>query len=529
MLSHLDRKMARDLWRMRGQAIAVSMVIGCGLAMMIVARSLIFSLDTARAEYYEANHFAEVFAQVKRAPNSIAARIGEIPGVSTVETRVSTRVTLDIAGLEEPASGNVRSYPDVGTPELNRLTLRAGRWLSPRGRGELLVGEPFAAANQLHPGDTLAVLLNGRRMTFRIAGIVLSPEFIFESRPGASLPNNRSYGIFWMPYEELASAFDLHGAFNDVSLTLSPGASEGDVIAALDRLLAPYAARGAYGRDDHPSHVRVSDEIRALRIQSIAFPLVFLSVAAFMTNAVLSRLLALQREQIAILKAFGYANRQVVWHYLKFALAIVTGGTVVGTAGGLLLGQRLVHMFHALFRFPQLDFHLDGSALVLALVVSTLAAGAGVFKAVQAAARLPPADAMRPEPPANYRPAMIERTGLAGLLPFTFRIAMRNLERRPMQALFTVTGLALATSILIVPSSFRDGIAEILGFQWDVTQRQDVTVGLIEPGGDEVMRHFRQLPGAVWVEPARNAPVRIRFGERHRQLGIVGLDRKSVV
>ena len=297
MLSCLDRKLVRDLRRMLGQAIAVAMVIACGLAMMIMSRSLIYSLDSTQREYYEANHFAEVFALLKRAPLSVAARIHDIPGVAAVQTGVAARITLDLAGRDEPASGMVRSLPDVGTPELNRLFLRAGRSLSPRSRGEVLVGEAFAEANDLKPGDMLSLLLNGRRVPFRIAGIVLSPEYIFESRPGTALPDNRTYGIFWMPYQELASAFDLYGAFNDVSLTLAPGATDAAVIASLDRLLEQYGGRGAYGRETHPSHVRVTDEIRILTTLAIGFPLVFLSVAAFMTNAVLSRLLSLQRSR----------------------------------------------------------------------------------------------------------------------------------------------------------------------------------------------------------------------------------------
>ena len=519
----LDRKLLRDLRRLQGQAIAVAMVIGCGVAMMIMARSLIHSLDATRSEYYEAHHFADVFGQLKRAPNSIAARIAAIPGVATVQPGVAARVTLDLAGLDEPASGTMRSLPDVGTPELNRLFLRAGRWLAPRSRGEILVGEPFADANQLHPGDTLSLLLNGRRIQYRIGGIVLSPEYIFESRPGAALPDNRTYGIFWMPYQELAAAFDLHGAFNDFALTLSPGATESAVIAAIDQVLAPYGGRGAFGRGDHPSHVRVSDEIRVLNTMAIAFPLVFLCVAAFMTNAVLSRLLSLQREQIAILKAFGFSNRQIVMHYLKFAFAMVAGGTLFGSLGGLVLGHQLVDMYHVFFRFPQLDFALDASAMLLALVVSAGAAAVGVFGAVRRAARLPPAEAMRPEPPASYRPALIERTGIGSFLSHSFRIAMRNLERKPMQALFTVAGLALATAILIVPSSFRDGVNEILDSQWDVVQRQDVTVALIEPTGAEVLHHLRRLPGVIAVEPTRNAFVRVRFGQHHRQLGLQGV------
>jgi putative ABC transport system permease protein len=522
MRSHLDRKLLRDLSRMKGQAIAVALVMACGLAMLTMSRSLINSLESTRREYYEAYRFAEVFAHVKRAPNSLVARITEIPGVAGVQAGISVQATLDIAGLDEPASGTVLSLPDFGEPELNRLFLRAGSWLTPGGRGELLVGEAFADANQLKPGDTVAMLLNGRRQIFRVAGIVLSPEYIFESRPGAALPDNRTYGIFWMPYEQVAKAFDLYGAFNAVTLTLAPGAGERPVIATLDRLLEPYGGRGAYGRKDHPSHIRVSDEIRVLQTLSIGFPVVFLSVAAFMVNAVLSRLLSMQRDQIAILKAFGFANHAIVMHYLKFACAIVVVGVFMGSLGGIILGTKLVGMYHAFFRFPELHFRLDPAALLWAALVAVLAAVVGVFRAVHAAAKLPPAEAMRPEPPAKYRPAFVERTGIGQWLSHTFRIAVRNIERRPAQALFTVAGLALATGILIVPNSFRDSIKQILGFQWDIVERQDVSLGLVEPADTKVTHLLRQLPGAIHVEPFRNAAVRLRFGHRSRQLAIHG-------
>jgi len=523
MIPHLDRKLWRDLRRMKGQAMAVALVMGCGLAMMIMARSLIYSLESTRREYYEANRFAEVFVQLKRAPISVAGQIGQLEGVAAVQAGISVQVTLDIPGLDEPASGMVRSLPDYGTQQLNRLFLRSGQWLTPGTVDQVLVGEAFASANNLHPGDKIAMLLNGKRQELRIAGIVLSPEFIFESRPGAALPDNRTYGTFWMPYKELARAFDLDGAFNYLTLTLAPGASERPVIADIDRLLTPYGGRGAFGRADHPSHIRVSDEIRVLQTISIGFPVVFLSVAAFMTNAVLSRLLNLQREQIAILKAFGFTNRSIVIHYLKFAFVMVIAGTILGTAGGVFLGHQLVGMYHRFFRFPNLIFHLDRTALPLAAAVSAAAATIGVFSTVRRAARLPPAEAMRPEPPANYRPAFMERTGVGRLLSHTFRIAVRNIERRPMQALFTVVGLALATGILIVPNCFRDGVAEILDFQWDIIQRQDVGIGLVEPASDQVQYLLRQLPGVVATEPFRQAFVRISFGHNRRQLGVQGL------
>ncbi|MBI2511250.1 MAG: FtsX-like permease family protein [Opitutae bacterium] len=524
MINHLDRKLLRDLRRLKGQAAAVTVVMACGLAMLIMARSLIASLDGTRAEYYQTHRFAEVFASLKRAPNYLASRIAALPGVASVQTDIAVPVTLDLPTLDEPASGLVRSLPDYTDAELNRLFLRRGRWLSPGARGEVLVGEAFADANHLQPGDTLAMLLNGRRQEFRIAGIVLSPEYIFESRPGAALPDNRTYGIFWMPYKEVATAWDLYGAFNHVSLTLEPGADTAPVIAALDALLKPYGGRGAYGRKDHPSHIRVTDEIRVLGILSIGFPAVFLSVAAFMTNSVLTRLLALQREQIAILKAFGFTNRQIVVHYLKFAAVIVVGGTVLGTLGGIALGHKLVRMYTLFFRFPTLDFHLDRTAVAIALGVGLFAVIAGVFSAVRRAAKLPPAEAMRPEPPANYRPSLLERTGAGKWFSTSSRIAVRNIERRPIQAFFTVAGLALATALLILPNTFKAGIADVLDFQWDVVQRQDINLGLAEPSSVRTLHEFERLPGVVDAEPTRGASVRIAFHGRSRQIALRSLE-----
>jgi putative ABC transport system permease protein len=524
VLSRLDRKLLRDLTRLKGQVAAVSIVMACGLAMMITTRSLIASLDGTRADYYEHHRFADVFGSLKRAPNYIADRLAALPGVAGVQTDIAGQVTLDLPGIDEPASGLVRSLPDFGEPELNRLFLRRGRWLDPGSRRELLVGEAFAEANRLQPGDTLALIMNGRRQDFRIAGIVLSPEYIFESRPGAALPDSRTYGIFWMPYKEVATAWDLYGAFNHFSLKLAPGADPAPVIAGADELLKPWGGAGTYGRKDHPSHIRVSDEIRVLTILSIGFPTIFLGVAAFMTNAVLSRLLALQREQIAILKAFGFSNRQIAVHYLKFAGVIGLAGSVLGVFAGLGLGRWMVGLYDLFFRFPDLAFRLDRPAVLLALAVGCVAVVAGVLGAVRRAARLPPAEAMRPEPPANYRPSFLERFGLARLFSHSFRIAVRNLERRPIQALLTIAGLSLATALLILPNTIKAGIAEILDYQWDLVQRQDLNLGFAEPASIRTLHELERLPGVLHVEPAHSAAVRIHFAGRERQIGLRSLE-----
>lgn len=529
-MSLLDRKLRRDLQALKSQALAVAMVMACGLAMMIMTRSLILSLETTRDAYYEEHRFGQIFARLKRAPDAVREELRAIPGAAAVQSSIAIQVTLDVPGLPEPAVGLINSLPERGEPTLNRLYVRSGTLPVSQGSiREIAVGEAFADAHRLKPGSSISAILNGAKETFRISGIVLSPEFVFEAPPNAALPDNKTYGVFWMPYKELAKAFQLYGAFNSVSISLAPGASERDVIASVDRVLAPYGARGAFGRTDHPSHRRVDDEIRVLHGLAIAFPLVFLSVAAFMTNSIMSRQIALQRQQIAMLKACGFSNTQVGGHYFKFSLAIVVAGVGVGAVGGVFLGTRLVGMYHLFFRFPHLEFLLDSKVLVAAALVSALAAFAGVAGAVRRAVHLPPAEAMRPEAPARYRPVFVERLRMATWFTASFRMALRNIQRRPIRSTLTCLALALATAILIVPNSFRDGIAYVIDFQWDIVQRQTVTLSLVEPGPSRAIADFRHMAGVVWAEPFRYVPVEFRAGPIRRRLALQGLPAQGTL
>lgn len=528
-MNALDKKLWRDLGKMKGQTLAVSLVMACGLAMMIMARSLICSLETTRDEYYEHYHFADVFADLKRAPNDVRAQLTQIPGVAAIETRATGRVTLDLSGYAEPVDAMAISLPDDRPQQLNLLFLRTGRLPEVGARGEVVVSEAFADAHGFVPGNTFPAIIRGQRQDLYIVGIALSPEYVFEARPGETLPDNLRFGVLWMNERELSTALDLHGAFNNVIVDVAPGEDNAPVIAELDRILAPYGALGAYGRKDHPSAVRLNDELRVLHGLAFAFPAAFLSIAAFMSSAVLTRLVRLQREQIAQLKAFGYSSQEVGWHYMKFALVIVVIGTLFGTGFGFWLGANIVNVYHRFFRFPFLPFRPDQSAIAIALCISAGSAFVGVLGAVRQAVRLPPAEAMRPEPPAEFKPALIERIGLSHLVGVSLRMALRNMERRPWQAIFTGLGLALATGIPVVPGTIKEGINYLLSFQWDVAQRQDVTVGLVEPGSSAALSDLRHLPGVVLAEPFRSVPARLRFGHRSRKLAVSGVPRDGIL
>ncbi len=523
MLAPLDRKLLRDLARMKGQMVAVSLVMACGLAMMIMTRSLIQTLEGTREAYYQQHRMADVFGSLKRAPLALAERLAEIPGVAAIEARVVVDVTLDLPGINEPATGHILSLPEDKPQTLNTLFLRSGSLPRVDARREVVVSESFALANKLSLGDSVAAILNGHREQLIICGIGLSPEFVFEARAGETLPDSKRFGVFWMNYRAVATAYNLDGAFNDFIADLSPGVTPGPVISQMDALLASYGAVGAIKRSEQGSAQRLDDELRVLHALSVAYPILFLSVAAFMVNAVLARLVRLQREQIAMLKALGYSSRQVGWHYLKFAFVIVVLGTLIGGLAGRVMGGGLVQLYVIFFRFPSLVFAMNYPALGTALIVSSAAAAVGVVKVVREAVNLPPAEAMRPEPPADFKPSLMERAGLAHLFSPAFRMAMRNIERRPWSAVFTILGLSLATGLMVLPGAMADSINYLLTYQWNEVQRQDVVAFLTEPGSSSAFHDLEHLPGVTRAEPIRSVQARLRYGHHSRKLAVTGI------
>jgi putative ABC transport system permease protein len=345
-LSMLDRKLLRDLWEMKGQSIAIAAVVAAGAAMFVTYLSNFDSLRRTRTIYYETARFADVFASLKRAPASVESRIAAIPGVEAVATRVVADVTLDVPGMTDPATGRLISLPERGRPPLNDLYLRRGSWIDPLRPDEVLASEMFCEAHGLNPGDRVAAVINGRRRWLTIAGIALSPEYVFAIRPGELIPDKRRFGVFWMNRRALASAFDMEGGFNDVSLALAGGASEPDVIAALDRLIEPYGGRGSIPRSLQLSAWTLENELTQLQTFGFITPLIFFGVAAFVLNVALTRALALQRPQIAALKALGYSNAELAWHYIKWGLAIAGAGAIAGVAVGAWLGSGLLGLYN---------------------------------------------------------------------------------------------------------------------------------------------------------------------------------------
>lgn len=526
-LSTLDRKLFRDLWLIKGQAASIALVIAAGVTIYVLMLSCFDSLELTRTLYYDRYRFADVFASAKRAPLSLVDEIAAIPGVAQLETRVVVDVTVDLADFPEPVVGRLISLPAENRPAVCDVFVQSGRYLEPGRDDEVLLSANFAAAHGLTPGDSLAAIINGRRKQLNVVGLALSPEYVYNIRPGEIMPDDSRFAILWMERRALATAYQMEGGFNDVILKLGRGANEPAVIERLDQLLEPYGGFGSIPRSLQISHWYLESELQGLSSFGSVIPMVFLGVAAFLLNVVLTRIVAVQREQIGAAKALGYSNRAVAVHYLKSALLIALLGAAAGVLIGARLGGATTQLYNQFFHFPLLVYRLTPSLILQAIGISLGVAALGALIAVRRALRLPPAEAMRPEAPASYRLSSVERLGLRPFLGQSTRIIIRSLERRPWRALISVFGIASATALLVVGTFSEDAIVELIDLQFSQSQRYDLMVTLVEPASPRAVYEIERLPGVIDVEPFRSVPVSLSSSHRSRDVAVIGLPERS--
>jgi putative ABC transport system permease protein len=523
----LDIKLFRDLKRLWAQVITIAFVIGGGVTTVVMAVGSYRSLDETRTAYYERYQFGDVFATVRRAPKTLINKIAEIPGVAAVEARIAKLALVDIPNFREPATGQFISLPVSGQPNLNRLYIRAGRLPEPGRTDEVVISESFANAHAFGPGARFSAILNGHKQELLVVGIALSSEFIFAIGPGDIMPDNRRFGIIWMSEKALASAYNLDGAFSSVILKLLRGASERDVTMRLDALLDRYGGAAAYGRKDQTSHAWLDHELDMLKNMSRTLPPIFLLVAVFLVNLTLSRLVALEREQIGLLKALGYSNIAVASHYLKFVILIVLVGIGLGSAAGTWLGISVTRLFGDFFHFPFLVFAKNPDLYLTAAALSLFAAILGAARALGEVAALTPAIVMQPPAPPNFHHVMPVWVGIFRRQSQPIVMMMRNIIHHPVRAAFTTLGIALATAILVVSLFTRGTMEELIDVTYFLADRQDATVSFIEKRPKDLIHQMAHMPGVLVVEPNREVPVRIRNANIERRIMISGRQRDA--
>ncbi len=446
-----------------------------------------------------------------------------------VDDKVVGVALIDVPALDVPARGQLISL-DPHVPQgstLNRLMIDQGRLPFLHADHEIVAHYNFANAVGLALGDKIMATMRGRKMELTIVGIGSSADTVYAMPAGSVFPDEKGFGIFWANRDLLDAVYDYDGAFNSLIIDAEKGADQDALIDRLDQILDKYGSTGAYDRTDHPSDSMLDSEIEQLSTMVTVVPVLFLAVAAFLINVIMARLISLEREQIGLFKAFGMKTRKIALHYLSFALLITLLGALLGSGLGALASNLLAEMYKIAFRFPYMLQQNDTASLVTAILISSTAAIAGAFLTVRRVAALEPAEAMAPEPPASYRPSLLERMGLTRSWREPARMILRNITRRPMRAFVSIFGISLGVAIVVLGNYFNAAAATLLDTYFYRNQTQDLTITLVEARPGTALHGLESVEGILRVEGSSAASVKLRNGVVEERTGIVARDTQT--
>lgn len=516
----LDKKLIRDIKRLWAQALAIAAVLSVGVMIMVMAFGTQRSLSETRATFYERARFADIWSQAARVPNSVLPEVSAIDGVARVEGRIVQYAVMDLPDIPHPAMAQILSIPSEGMPQMNALIVQEGRAPEFGRRDEVLINEAFAMAHGFGPGDQFSVTLNGQKRDVQVVGVALSPEFIYTIGPGSIMPDDERFGILWMAEDVLAAAFNLSGAFNSLTVSVTRGTELAPVQDAVEKLLKPYGGTGSYTREQQVSNAFLQGELDQLDVMARIVPPIFLIVSAFLVNMVLGRLIQLEREQIGLLKALGYSTFEIALHYLKLSLGIGAIGVLIGWLMGLAASKAMADVYVEYFHFPYLIFAQRPSVYVIGALAGLSAAFIGALMAVRKVAGLSPAVAMSPPAPTRFRRGLFDQLIRVLKPQQPTMMIMRAIGRWPLRAALTSLGISISAAIIVAGLFMFDSFDELLDVAFVQANRQDAILEFAIQRPEAVLDAVEDLPGVLQAEGSLSIAARLSHGHYSRTIGI---------
>jgi len=525
----LLRKLVRDLGRHKIAILALVLIVAIGVGGYVGMAALWLDMDGARQRYYTRMRLADFWVDLKRAPQWTVEHVAALPNVRAVRGRVHMQVLVDLPGQIEPVSGTAISLPVDRRPVLNDALLQRGTWFSGQDDQEVILNEQFAHENGLRPGHRLRVTLLDKQHELLVVGTAMSPEFIYLIPAGGGLaPDPKRFGVMYLPEKFLQDSCDLAGAYNQLV-----GVAHDNSRAALDRTLERiereldrFGVTNTTPVQEQMSPRFLADELQGLKVSAKVVPAIFLGVAVLVLNILLGRMAVQQRTIIGTLKALGYSSTAVLRHYVGYGVIVGVAGAVAGLGFGAWVQVTMIGLYRQFFAMPGITPHFYPDVILFGVLISVGAAALGTLKGVRLAARLQPAEAMRPPPPEKggkvlpeYVPALWTR------LPFRWKMILRAVFRNPFRSGVSILACTISTALILSMLSQMDSLDYLMSYEFERVSHQDVTVGLRDPKGVRSESEFQDLPTVTETEPELTVVCDIKYGPYEKRIGVIGLTR----
>jgi len=522
----LDMRLMRMIKYSKGQFISVAVIVAVALCIYMLLNVTAMNLTHAVNYYYELTNFNDIHVQVVRISQGATNELKNLDGIKEVQGRVSVDVPLEVADKNEKVKIRLISLPQE---EKINILYRLGKRQMKLAHDNVILLEQFAAARNIKPGDVIYPKINGRVFELTVSGIAASAEYVYVMENEQTLlPTPEKFGVAFVSEEFAQSVFGYRGSFNELLITVDDKNKIDDIVDRLEKKLDQYGLKRIIERKDQLSHTVLTQELDGLELMAETVPVLFLTVAAIIIFIMLSRIVQNDRTGIGVLKALGYSNFNILFHYTKYALSMGMVGAVIGIGSGLLFSGPMCQFYALYFSIPVIKVDIYYSYMLKAVILTGFfCITAGIFGA-RPVLKIMPADSMRPEAPKSGKRILLERVGfLWRRFSFSWKMVVRNVMRTKGRLAFLVFGLSLAYGINTVPLYLADVFPLMFTMQYDEYQKMDYHVEFTQPMHKRVVKDISHLIEVDKIEPKMEYPFELQNGWRKKTVRIIGIPRDT--
>lgn len=526
-MNKLNLRLMRLIKSSKGQFLAIMAVIIVGLLVYTALNMAVVNLKNTVDYYYDLTNFADLYVQVVKIPAKSIKDLESKQSIVKAQGRIVYDVPLKVEDEDEKVNVRVISVPD-SSENINSLYIVDGEAISNKAKDALVI-EQFAKARNIKVGETIIPQIGGKQYELTVRGIVASPEFVYLMEDEQSLlPQPDKFGVIYVSDEFARQSFGLNDGHNEVLINLK---SEKDIDKAKERLeeeLDKFGVKRIITKEEQLSNRMISEEINQLKNSSNTVPLIFLGVAAIILAVMISRMVRNDRTSIGVLKALGYNNIQILFHYIKYSLFIGIMGSIIGTFTGMILSGYMTKMYIRFFNIPMLQVNFYYKYMFLAVLISSifcilagLWGGRGVLKIL-------PAESMRTEAPKVGKRILLERINIIWQrITFSWKMVIRNIFRSKKRFIFIILGIALTFSMTFLTMHQWDAFATIFNTHYGEFQRMDYNINFSKPLNDNVVKDIQHLVEAEEIEAKVEYPFEIIYGWKSEVVNIIGVKSKT--
>ena len=452
----LFKKMLRDIRKHKTQFLSIFLMAFLGVFVFAGVGGESVGLEVNVEDYYNDTNLADGWIYSANIDDAFLDKVDSLGATTQMERQLVIDSVADFSNDPEI------DLHFVENNTISKFYLMKGEPFDIDDEDGVWLDKSFADAKGLNVGDNISFKFEGYELEKEIKGIGYSPEYVYHASKSSVIPDFNKMGFAYMSYK----AFPIDTVPYNVLNVKFEGTPENYNELLSDHMDGDY--NSFVEQSEHVSVNQFAEEMDQHKMMSDIFPVVFILISMLILLTTMTRIIVHQRTQIGILKASGFKDRSIMFHYVSYGFWLVLAGSVLGLIlGPMTLPQLFYPSMSATYKLPSWNpawsmnfIYVAALMVIMSILVS--------YYSVKSISDEKPADTIRPKVPKISTTGFVEKLSIWDKLSFNVRWNWRDAKRNKFRALMTIIGVIGCTALLVCAFGMYDGMNDLK--EWEFNQ-----------------------------------------------------------